>query len=76
MNGILMFNSKFSIHVHWCSWHLHFQNYYTPGAQRVSDFVITVQIAVLHGQYIRAVEELFEKHKAAAGFKDTSLYVY
>ncbi|CAK9200099.1 unnamed protein product [Sphagnum troendelagicum] len=34
------------------------------------------EIAVLHGQYIRAVEELFEKHKAAAGFKDTSLYVY
>jgi hypothetical protein len=25
---------------------------------------------------VKAVEELFEKHKAAAGFKDTSLYVY
>jgi hypothetical protein len=39
-------------------------------------FVLPVQIAAVHGQYVKAVEELFEKHKAAAGFKDTSLYVY
>ncbi|CAM6038190.1 unnamed protein product [Sphagnum compactum] len=34
------------------------------------------EIAAVHGQFVKAVEELFEKHKAAAGFKDTSLYVY
>jgi hypothetical protein len=34
INGILMFNFKFSIHV-LClfPWHLHSQNCYTPGAQ-------------------------------------------
>lgn len=34
------------------------------------------QVAAVHGQFVKAVEELFERHKGAAGFKDTELLVY
>lgn len=48
----------------------------SPKQRAPMRFVLPVQIAAVHGQFVKAVEELFEKHKAAAGFKDTSLYVY
>jgi len=34
------------------------------------------EVASILGQFIKATEELFEKHKAAAGFADTALHVY
>jgi len=34
------------------------------------------EVAAVLGQFIAAVEALFEKHKGAAGFQDTSLHIY
>jgi len=34
------------------------------------------EVDEVHAQFMLAIQDLFERHKAAAGYKDTSLYVY